>query len=86
LEGVEPDKMMKEFISKHFCTHVCCALHLPQLAKIPWAPSDLKVANSNSAGPEKFNPNFAASQFPENQFELLDMVRRGQNILVAHPF
>jgi hypothetical protein len=85
-EGVEPEEMMKEFISKHFCTHVFCALHLPQLAKIPWAPLDLKVTNSNCTGPEKFNPNLAAPQFPEDQSELLDVVKRGQKILVADPF
>jgi hypothetical protein len=85
-EGVEPEEMMKEFISKHLCTHVCRALHLPQLVKIPWTPSDLKVTKSNPTGPEKFNPNSAAPQLPEDQCELLDMVRRGQKILVANPF
>jgi hypothetical protein len=56
------------------------------LAKIPWAPLDLKVTNSNSTGPEKFNPNLASPQFPEDQHELLDVVRRGQKIIVANPF
>ncbi|PLW23894.1 hypothetical protein PCASD_13499 [Puccinia coronata f. sp. avenae] len=52
-----------------------------RLAKIPWAPLDLKVTNSNSTGPEKFNPNLASPQFPEDQRELLDVVKREQSKL-----